>query len=172
MNWFDYAILGTLFLSGGISLVRGFVREAFSLAIWLFALWIAWTFFRDLAPLLSQWVETPSVQLGLAFAGLLVATLIIGGLVNYLLIQLVEKTGLSGSDRMIGMLFGIARGVVLVCIVVLLAGLTPIPQDPWWQDSVLVPYFEELALWLKGLLPEDISQRFQYAALLHPQWWG
>lgn len=172
MNWFDYAILGILFLSGAISLLRGFVREAFSLAVWLFALWIAWTFFRDLSPLLSNWIDTPSVQLGLAFAGLLVAALIVGGLVNYLLIQLVEKTGLSGSDRMVGMLFGVARGVVLVSVVVLLAGLTPLPQDPWWQNSVLVPYFEELALWLNGLLPDDISQRFQYVALPHPQWWG
>ena len=89
MNWFDYAILGIIFLSAGISLIRGFVREAFSLAIWVLALWVAWTFFRDMAPLVAPWIDTPSVQLGLAFAGLLIATLIIGGLVNYLLVQLV-----------------------------------------------------------------------------------
>ena len=54
---------------------------------------------------------------------------------------------------LLGMVFGVARGALLVCALVLLAGLTPFPQDPWWQDSVLVPYFEELALWLKDLLP-------------------
>ena len=172
MNWFDYAILGVIALSAGISLIRGFVREAFSLAVWVLALWVAWTFFRDLAPMLGRWIATPSVQLGLAFAGLLIATLIVGGLVNYLLIQLVQVTGLSGSDRLIGMVFGVARGAVLVCVLVLLAGLTPFPQDPWWQDSVLVPYFEELALWMKDLLPEDIAHRFKYVAVYNPEWWG
>lgn len=172
MNWFDYAILGIIFLSAGISLIRGFVREAFSLAVWVLALWVAWTFFRDLSPLLANWIKTPSVQFGLAFAALLIATLIVGGLVNYLLIQLVQKTGLSGSDRLVGMVFGVARGALLVCALVLLAGLTPLPQDPWWQESVLVPYFEELALWMKDLLPDDIGHRFQYALVPNPTWWG
>jgi membrane protein required for colicin V production len=165
MAWVDYVIIGVVALSALISLLRGFVREAFSLAVWLLAFWVSWSYFRALALQLQPWIETPSVRLGVAFAVLMLATLAVGGLVNYLVIQLVERTGLSGTDRLVGMVFGAARGVLLVTVLVWLAGLTPIPQDPWWRESHLVPYFEELALWLRQLLPEDIAERFQYAGL-------
>jgi len=163
MNWFDYAILALVALSALISLARGFVREAFSLAVWLLAFWVSWSFFRELAGHLAPWIHTPSVRLAVAFGLLMLVSLALGGLVNYLVVQLVERTGLSGTDRLIGMVFGVARGVLLVSVLVLLAGLTPLPQDPWWQESRLVPYFEELAVWLRELLPPDIAGRFQYA---------
>lgn len=174
MTWFDYFIIGVIAISALVSLWRGFLKEAVSLAVWVLAFWVAWTFFRDLAPQLVTWIDTPSVRLGLAFAALFLVTLVVGGLVNYLFIQLVEHTGLSGTDRMIGMVFGLARGVLLVAALVLLAGLTPIPNDPWWQASVLAPYFEELALWLRDLLPGDIAERFRYAvtAGMTESWWG
>jgi membrane protein required for colicin V production len=100
-----------------------------------------------------------------AFAALMLVSLVVGGLVNFLVIQLVERTGLSGTDRLIGMVFGLARGVLVIAVLVLVAGLTPFPGDPWWQESRLIPYFEELALWLGELLPEDIAERFDYGAL-------
>ena len=162
MIWVDYVIIGIIGLSALISLVRGFVREALSLAVWVFAFWISWQFFRDLA-LHLDWVSVPSVRLGVAFALLFVTTLIIGGLVNYLVGQLVDKTGLTGTDRMIGILFGAARGMLLVAVLVLLAGLTPLPEDPWWGQSLLIGYFQELAIWLKSLLPADIGERFMFA---------
>jgi membrane protein required for colicin V production len=174
MTWFDYSIIAVIVISALISLARGFVKEAFSLGVWVLAFWVSWTFFRDLAPQLSGWIDTPSVRLGLAFVILMIVILIVGGLVTWLLGQLVEHTGLSGSDRMIGMIFGAARGVLLVSVLVLLAGLTPLPDDPWWQASVLAPYFEELALWLRDLLPGDIAERFRYAATsgMTESWWG
>jgi membrane protein required for colicin V production len=162
MIWVDYVILGIIALSSLISLVRGFVREAFSLAAWVAAFWVAWAFFRDVAWRLEPWIEVPSIRLALAFALLLLVTLLVGALVNYLLGQLVEKTGISGTDRLIGIFFGAARGALLVGIFILLAGLTAFPQDPWWKASVLIPHFEDLALWLRGLLPPDIAARFSY----------
>ena len=165
MAWLDIGIVGILLVSTLISLVRGFVREAFSLAVWLVALWIAWNFFRELSDHLIPWIETPSLRLGAAFSILLMAALVIGGLVNFLVVQLVERTGISGTDRLIGMIFGFTRGVLLVAALVLLAGLTRFPGDPWWHESQLVSYFEELALWLRDLLPADIAERFHYAAL-------
>lgn len=161
--WVDYIIIGIVALSALISLFRGFMREALSLAAWIFSFWISWTFFRELAAHFEPWIAVPSVRLGVAFLLLLVATLVIGALVNYLVGQLVEKTGLTGTDRMIGIFFGIARGVLLVGIAVLLAGLTAIPADPWWHESVLVSYFQDLAIWLRDLLPPDIADKFKYA---------
>jgi membrane protein required for colicin V production len=100
----------------------------------------------------------------------MVATLLVGGLVNYLLIQLVERTGMTGTDRFIGMVFGLARGVLLIGVLVLMAGLTTLPQENWWHESRLVPYFEELAYWLKDLLPKDMADHFRYATLVDG--WG
>ncbi|HID45827.1 MAG TPA: CvpA family protein [Chromatiaceae bacterium] len=160
--WIDFIILGIILVSAVISLIRGFVREAFSLAVWVLAFWISWTFFRDLSLRMESFITTPSVRLGVAFAILMILSLTVGGLVNYLVIRLINSTGLSGSDRFIGMIFGIARGVLFMAILVLLAGLTPLPQDPWWQQSVLIPYFQELALWLKDLLPPEVADKFQF----------
>ena len=160
--WVDLVILGIILVSTIISLVRGFIREAFSLAVWILAFWVSWTFFRDLSVRLEPWIQTPSVRLGVAFAGLMVLSLVIGGLINYLVIRLIQSTGLSGSDRFIGMIFGAARGVLVVAVLVLLAGLTPVPADPWWQESKLIPYFEELALWLRDMLPSEVADKFQF----------
>ncbi len=162
LNWADLAILVIILVSTFISLVRGFIREAFSLAVWVLAFWIAWTFFRPVSVHLESMIHTPSVRLGIAFAGLLLLSLLVGGIVNYLAIRLVQKTGLSGSDRFIGMIFGAARGILMVAVLVLLAGLTPLPADPWWQESRLIPYFQELALWLKQMLPPEVAEKFQY----------
>lgn len=163
MIWVDYVIIGLIALSAIISLVRGFVREAISLVTWIAAFWVALLFFRELAVHLEPWIEVPSLRYGAAFAILLLLSLLLGGLVGFLLGQLVDKTGLSGTDRLIGVFFGLARGAVLVAILVLLAGLTPIPEDPWWQGSQLIPYFQQLAVWLQSLLPPDIAEKFSYA---------
>jgi membrane protein required for colicin V production len=162
--WLDLLILGIISLSAVISLIRGFVREAFSLAVWVLAFWVSWSFFRDLEVPLRAWIGSPTVRLGIAFAALMIVTLVIGGLVNYLIIQLVERTGMSGTDRLIGMVFGAARGVLLVAALVLLAGLTTLPEEAWWVHSTLVGYFEELAFWLRDLLPPEIADRFRYTA--------
>lgn len=163
MIWVDFIIIGVIALSALISLIRGFVREAFSLAAWILAFWVAWTFFRELAIQLEGMISVQSARLGVAFLILLVATLILGGLVNFLMRQLVEKTGLTGTDRLLGMFFGAARGALLVAILVLLAGLTVLPTDPWWYESALIVYFQELAIWLRDLLPPDIADKFKYA---------
>jgi membrane protein required for colicin V production len=162
--WLDFAILGIILLSALISLARGFVREAFSLAVWVLAFWVSWSFFRDLEVPLQAWIGSPTARLGIAFAALMIATLTIGGLVNYLIIQLVERTGMSGTDRLIGMVFGAARGILLVAVLVLLAGLTPLPNESWWLKSTLVGYFQELSFWLLDLLPPEFADRFRYTA--------
>jgi len=165
MPWLDTVLIGIILISALISLVRGFIREAFSLAIWILAFWISWSFFRDLQIHMQPWVGSPTVALGLAFGTLMLLTLVIGGLVNFLLIHLIEKTGMSGTDRFIGMIFGMARGVLLISVLVFLSGLTTLPQEVWWHESRLVPYFQELAMWLHDLLPQDLASYFQYASL-------
>jgi len=163
VNWLDYVIIGVIVLSVVISVFRGFVREALALLVWAFAVVVGWTFFRELAVHLEPWISVPSLRYAAALALLVIGVLIVGGLVTYLVGQLVERTGLSGTDRMMGMVFGAARGVLLVAVMVLIAGLTPLPEDPWWKDSQLVSYFEEVAVWLREQLPEDVAERFHFS---------
>jgi membrane protein required for colicin V production len=162
MVWADYAILIIVALSAVISVWRGFVKEALSLVGLIAAFWVALTFQQPMATLLAPYIETPSLQLIVAFALLFVCTLIIAGLINHLAGQLVQKTGLSGTDRFLGVLFGIARGIVLVAILVLLAGLTPIPADPWWKESVFIVHFQDMAIWIRGFLPADIAGNIRF----------
>ncbi len=162
MLWVDILIIGIIALSAIISLVRGFVQEALSLATWIAAFWVAWFFFRPLAVQFEPWIDVPSIRLGVAYGLLLILVLLLGAIVNRFMAVLVNSTGLNGTDRLIGAFFGAARGAVVVAILILLAGLTPFPSDPWWRDSVLIPYFQELALWLKQFLPADIADNFQY----------
>lgn len=162
MIWVDFFILGVILVSGLLSLWRGFVKEALSLLTWIAAPVIAILFYEDFAPWFERWVSVPSARLALAFGILLVLVLILGGLVNYLVGQLVSKTGLTGTDRALGIVFGIARGVMVVGVLVLLAGLTQVPQDPWWKESVFLKHFVDLALWMRSFLPTDIAANIQY----------
>lgn len=163
MVWVDYAIIIILTLSALISVLRGFVKEALSLAAWVLAFWVAFTFHQNLATVFADYIGTPSLRLISAFALLFVVTLIIAALVNNLVSQIVKKTGLTGTDRMLGVIFGIARGTVIVAILVLMAGLTQLPADPWWHDSIFIKHFQEVAIWLKDFLPKDIAANFKYS---------
>lgn len=162
MAWIDIAIVGLIVLSAVLSLFRGFVKEALALASWLVALWVAMIFYEDLAVVLEPWLDEASIRNIVAFTALFVCVLMLGALVNYLTGKLVIKTGLAGTDRLLGSLFGLVRGVVIVAILVLFAGLTPMPQDSWWQNSQLIGYFQELALWMRDYLPSDISENISY----------
>lgn len=157
MIWVDIVIPGIIAISALLSLLRGFVREALSLLGWLAAFWIALTFAQDFADLLLTGISAPSLRVVVSFTILFVVTLVVTALVNRLAGSLVSKTGLSGTDRMIGMIFGIARGVVLVAVLVLLAGMTTMPQDPWWQESALVEVFHKLALWLRYTVAPELT---------------
>ncbi len=162
MNWVDYSILAILAISTLISVWRGFTREALSLAGWIIAAWVALTFADDLSILLEPHIDAPSMRLLIAFAILFLLTLLVAGIVNFLVVQLIYKTGLSGTDRVLGIFFGLARGALVVGVLVLIGGLTPMPQDPWWGESQFLHYFQDIALWIRQYLPDDIAENIEY----------
>jgi membrane protein required for colicin V production len=155
MIWVDIAILGIIVISALISLMRGFVHEALSLLGWLVSFWLALTFAGDLAESFLSGISVPSLRVAVAFTIIFVLTLVIMALINKLASQLIKKSGLTGTDRMIGMIFGVMRGVLIVSVLVLLAGFTPMPQDSWWHESVVIDVFHEFALWLRETLNMD-----------------
>ncbi|WP_370978869.1 CvpA family protein [Agaribacterium sp. ZY112] len=152
MNWADWVILAILVVSSLLSLKRGFIKEALSLVNWAAAFVVAVTFRGVMADLLSTWVEAPSLREILAFASLFVATLIVGALISNVLSELVRITGLSSTDRTIGMVFGLLRGFVLVMAILLLVpNFVPIDEDGWWKESVIIPELLKLEDWCRGI---------------------
>ncbi|MFU8838386.1 MAG: CvpA family protein [Thiohalomonadaceae bacterium] len=162
MNWVDYSILAILGISTLISIWRGFTREALSLAGWILAAWVALSFSNNMVVLLEPFIDAPSLRLIVAFAILFLLTLLVAGIINFLMVQLIQKTGLSGTDRILGIFFGIARGALVIAVLVLIAGMTPMPQDDWWRASALLHYFQDLALWIRQYLPDDIAENIRY----------
>jgi membrane protein required for colicin V production len=157
MIWIDYVISALILISAMIGLFRGFIREAFALVTWLAAIGVGLYYSRDLSPLLNNSVNYPSAQIAITFIGLFLVTLLLGGMISYILQHLIDKTGLTGTDRLLGMLFGIFRGAVLVAVTVMLTGLTPIPQQSWWTQSQLIPPVQSLAVWLKTHIPAEVA---------------
>lgn len=165
MDWVDIIILAIVAISLLVGALRGLVKEAFSLAVWAVAFLLAFQFSGALAENLENTISLPSARTALAFAGIFVASLLIGGLITFLVGKLVETTGLSGTDRLLGGVFGVVRGLILVVMLVLIAGLTPIPRDPWWSESRSIQAIIPLADWASTFLPESIRSHLD----LHPE---
>lgn len=157
MNWFDFTIIGIIALSSVISLVRGFVKEAISLVIWIAAFLVSRTFHPQLAQLFTQ-IEDPMLRNATAIGVLFVGTLIVGALINYVISQLVKATGLGGTDKALGMVFGALRGVLIVsALLFAMDTFTTFAESQWWQSSLLVPKFGIVIEWFFEFMKERSS---------------
>jgi len=149
MNLADAIILIVIAISALLSVRRGFTREAFSLLTWVAAFIIA-RLFSPALDLLQDQIATPSLRAAVAFGLLFVLTLVVGALINHLLGELIRVTGLSSTDRLLGMVFGALRGVLLMVVLVAL-GRHLFGADPWWQESTLVPHLVMMEAWTRDM---------------------
>lgn len=158
LNWLDLTIIGIITLSMVFSLIRGFIRESFSLASWVIAIWAGIAFTPTLSAMMPDYVENPLLRTGISFLIIFLTLLIIGSLISYLLSKLARKTGLSGTDRLLGLIFGAARGVLIVAVLLVIGVLMGLEQQPWWQSSTLITHFKPLTIWLQSMLPEQAAK--------------
>ncbi|KLU16757.1 MULTISPECIES: colicin V production protein [Xenorhabdus] len=157
MVWIDYTIIAIIGFSALVSLIRGFVREALSLMTWGCAFFVASHFYTYLAAYFTR-LEDELVRNGIAIAILFIATLIIGAVVNYVIGSLVQRTGLSGTDRVLGICFGALRGVLVVSAILFIAdSFTPLPKSQDWQQSQLIPQFSQIIRWFFDYLQSASS---------------
>lgn len=162
MTWFDYGVLLVIAVSVALGGWRGFVREAFALAGWVAAAVLGILFAKPLGALAFGFVTEPFARAVLAFLVIFLSVLIGTGLAGLLVAKAVHAAGMGLSDRMLGAVFGVARGFVMVLLVVLAAGLTSVPQEPFWRGSRLAAPLETAALATKPYLPAALAERIAY----------
>jgi membrane protein required for colicin V production len=124
---------------------RGFAKEALSVGTWLIAIWLAWRFSWVVEPLLGEWVVAPELRIWAARVSIFVLVMIAGGTVAWLVRELIRASGLSGTDRLLGSLFGLARGALIVGLAVIVIDYAGLASDPWWQEAKLRPAGDRIA---------------------------
>jgi membrane protein required for colicin V production len=141
----DWLIVLVCVVSAGIGLWRGFVKEALSLLTLLAAIWLSWRFSGLVEPVLGDWGGAPEARVWAARVIVFVVVLVAGALLSWLARTLVRHSGLSGVDRLLGAAFGLARGVLVVGLGVIVLEFLGLDQDGYWQSARLRPYAEQVA---------------------------
>lgn len=162
MTSFDYAVLAIVGLSILLSMMRGFVREILSLVSWVVAFFVAKIYTLELAPLLPKEIPSESLRVLAAFLILFLATLLVSSLLAIALAQVFKHLGLNWVDRFLGAFFGLARGIVIVGVLVFLAGLTSLPKDGRWRNAMFSAPLEAMVVSVLPWFPHDIAKHVKY----------
>jgi membrane protein required for colicin V production len=162
MTSFDYAVLAIVGLSVLLSIMRGFVREVLALASWVIAFFVAKIYMLELVPLLPDAIPNESLRMLAAFLILFLATLLICTLLAIVLSQIFKKIGLGWLDRVIGGMFGLVRGIVIVTVLVFLAGFTSAPKDMRWRNAMFSAPLEYVVISLLPWFPSAIAKHIKY----------
>jgi len=163
MTWLDYAVIGVFAVSLVAGAWRGLVREVLSILGWVIAFLAANLFAGPLGPAMPDAIPSPELRIAAAFVAVFVASLFATALVGLLLSKIVKAAGLGGVDRMLGAVFGAARGLLIVLAGTLVAGLSSVPQQAYWRDSASAPILTRAAETLKPLLPQSFAERLRYS---------
>jgi membrane protein required for colicin V production len=159
MTWFDYAVLGVIGLSMVVGVFRGFAREVISLIGWVTAAIVASSVATQVAEWVPAAVSSPVARVALAFVIVFLAVIVVSALVGWLLASLIKAAGMGLADRILGAIFGLARGGLVVLVAVMLAGLTMLPKETFWREAVLSGPLEAAVVAAKPLLPAELAQR-------------
>jgi membrane protein required for colicin V production len=147
----DYILVGIVVISILFGAIRGFLRESVALLGWLVGLWLAWRYAPQLEPYVGGSIAGTELQVWVARLLLLLASVLAAWLIASLLGYLVQRSGLTlGLDRMLGAVFGLVRGAVIVGFAVMLADAADMRGEPWWKSSRLIPVGQEMADVLRG----------------------
>jgi len=162
MTGFDFTVIAILLVSSLFGLWRGLVYAVLSLLGWPLAFVLSRMFAAGVAPLLP--IQQEAMRLTAAYVLVFIAALIVWGMVVWLLSRLVRAVGLGWLDRVLGGLFGVLRGGLVILALVWLAGMTRIPEESFWRSARLSKAAENVALQTKAWLPGNIAQRIHYGA--------
>ena len=162
MTWLDYTVITIALLSALLGWWRGLVYEVLSLLGWVAAILVTRLFAPSAVPYMPAVLGTEAVRIVAAYAALFIGTLIIGGIMAWSLSKLVKFVGLGWIDGLLGVLFGMVRGVLIVLALVLAAGMTGLPKEPSWRNAWLSKPLEKVALATRAWLPDNVAQHVHY----------
>jgi membrane protein required for colicin V production len=162
VTFFDYAVVAIIAASSILGLWRGVISEVLALVAWVAAFLAARAWGGSVGELLAGMVSTPTLRYFAGFAVVLIGVLVVFGVGRLLLSMLLRAAGLGLADRLLGAGFGIVRGVLIVLVGVLLAGMTALPKSQWWRDAWLAPPLETAVVAAKPWLPAEVGKRIQY----------
>ena len=160
--WIDFTLIAIVFVFIVSGLRRGLDKEAFSLLIWLLASCVGLNFSQKFSVFLGTAITHPVGKLALSFLTLFVLTLCLGGLISFLVSVLTKNKRITFMDRFGGIVLGSFRGIVFVTVVVILAGITPMPKESWWAQSKVIPPFQVLAIWLRDNFSLGLAKNISY----------
>jgi membrane protein required for colicin V production len=154
MTGLDYLILAVVLLSAIAGLVRGFLKEVCSLVTWFAAVWLAWQFGPSLEPYMGGALREPPFGLWAGRAVVFIAVLIVGAIIGALISYFVRLSLFSGLDRFLGFLLGVARGVVILGVLMILGQSVRLDSEGWWERSKLVKQIQPVASLLRSITGE------------------
>ena len=153
----DILIAVAIVISIVVGLIRGFVKEAISIAALLFAIWAALYFGPSVGDVSENWFKSEELQMWFGRVLVFLVILSLGGLLGWGISKLVRLSVLSGMDRLLGSVFGVARGILLVAVAIIGGQFAGFDNDNWWLQSKLIPHFEVVADWIKVMAPEGLD---------------
>jgi membrane protein required for colicin V production len=154
----DLIIIVIIGLSSVTGLFRGVVKEVIALGIWVVAIWMGYNHSQSLTPWLGAYIQNGTAQTAIAFGIIVLGVLIAGAIVNFILGFLLNRTGLSSIDKILGMCFGFARGVLIVSFVLAVLSMTSLPYQPYTASSRVVAQLQPVVNWISGYIPIFINK--------------
>lgn len=158
LQWLDLIIIGVIGLSALTGLFRGAVKEIIALGIWIVAIWMGYNYSKSLTPWLQSYISDQSARTVVAFLIILFGVLLAGGIINTILSFMLRRTGLSGMDKILGMVFGFARGVFIVSLILATVKMTSLPYEQYTANSALCAQLNPVINWISGYFPAFINR--------------
>jgi membrane protein required for colicin V production len=162
MTWFDYAVLAILAASMALGGWRGVLSEIIAIAAWVLAFFAAKWWGEAFARQLLAGIGDPVIRLVVAWILIVVIVLLLMALLRAAVRGLLKTLGIAPSDRALGVLFGAARGVLIVLALVALGGMLSLSRENWWRGAFLSAPLEVAVLSCKPWLPLEVARRIQF----------
>jgi membrane protein required for colicin V production len=163
MTSFDYVAIGIISLSLLFGLWRGVVGEVIALVAWILGVFAAIEFGGQIGNSIFSGITDPSLRTLAGCVAVFVGVLLVMALVRWAVRSMVKAFGLSVSDRLLGMIFGLVRGVLVTMVLVGLGGMTAAPKQAWWREATLSPPLETAVLVARQWLPDDLAKRIRFS---------
>lgn len=162
MNAFDYVVVAVVLASVALGVWRGVVGEIIALVAWVLAYFAAKWWGAEVARAFFTGIADPAMRLVAAWVAVFVAVLVLMALLRLAVRGLLKALGLSLSDRLLGIVFGAARGMLIILALVAVAGMTSVPKEKWWGEAYFSAPLETAVLAGKPWLPPEVSKRIRY----------